>query len=246
MLGTTDLTWGVGGFEILSAIDFTAAESEFVTIIGPNGAGKTSFLNVLSGRNVPRSGTVTLDGENITGLRPADRVRRGIGRTFQTSSLFGLLTVLENARLAAQAHLGGSRSLWRRPGRGDDAVEMAVTAIAEVGLADRANATVADLSHGDKRKLELALLACGRPRVLLLDEPTAGVSVEEVEPLMAVVRGQHAAGRTVVMVEHRMEVVIDVSDRIVVMHNGRILTEGTPDEVMADERVQSAYMGQAA
>lgn len=246
MLATTDLTWGVGGFKILSDITFRAAAGEFVTIIGPNGAGKTSFLNVLSGRNVPRRGRVLFDDRDITNLRPFERVRLGLGRTFQTSSLFDFLTVVENARLAAQAHLGGSRSLVRRPRRGDEAVDMAITAISDVGLVDRADALVADLSHGDKRKLELALLACGRPRAMLLDEPTAGVSVEEVAPLMAVIRDMQADDRTVVMVEHRMEVVMEVSDRIVVLHNGRLLTEGTPDQVMADDRVQSAYMGQAA
>ena len=246
MLATTDLTWGVGGFTILSDITFSAGEGEFVSVIGPNGAGKTSFLNVLSGINVARRGRVELDGRDITALRPADRVRLGLGRTFQTSSLFTMLTVLENARLAAQSHLGGSASLWTRPRARDEATAMAIDAVSAVGLADRAGTVVADLSHGDKRKLELALLACGRPRVVLLDEPTAGVSVEEVAPLMAVVSDMHAAGRTVVMVEHRMEVVMEISDRIVVLHNGRVLTQGTPDEVMADERVQSAYTGAAA
>lgn len=246
MLATTNLAWGVGGFEILSDIDFQARDGEFVTLIGPNGAGKTSLLNVMSGINVARRGTVVLDGEDITGLRPADRVARGLGRTFQTSSLFDMLTVLENARLAAQAQLGGSASLWARPWAGDEASHIAAEAVGSVGLADRAGSVVADLSHGDKRKLELALLACGQPRVVLLDEPTAGVSVEEVTPLMEVVSAMHASGCTIVMVEHRMEVVMEISDRIVVLHNGRLLTQGTPDEVMADERVQAAYVGAPA
>jgi branched-chain amino acid transport system ATP-binding protein len=246
ILTTQKLTWGVGGFTILSDISLEVAEGEFLSIIGPNGAGKTSLLNVIAGVNVARSGTVHLGGEDITGLRPARRVQRGLGRTFQTSSLFPGLTLVENARLAAQAARGGSLSLVSRPRWQDDATQAGLRALDEVGLAARANDPVADLSHGDKRKLEIALLLCTDPDVLLLDEPTAGVSVEEVDPLVAVIRDVHDRGRTVVMVEHRMELVVDASDRIAVLHNGRLLTVGTPDEVMADPIVQSAYLGETA
>jgi branched-chain amino acid transport system ATP-binding protein len=246
ILSTRALTWGVGGFTILSDITLDVLEGEFLSIIGPNGAGKTSLLNVMSGVNVARAGTVHLGGDDITGLRPARRVQRGLGRTFQTSSLFPGLSLIENARLAAQAARGGSLSLVSRPRWQDDATQAGLRALDEVGLAERANAPVADLSHGDKRKLEIALLLCTDPDVLLLDEPTAGVSVEEVDPLVAVIRDVHARGRTVVMVEHRMELVVDASDRIAVLHNGRLLTVGTPDEVMADPIVQSAYLGETA
>jgi branched-chain amino acid transport system ATP-binding protein len=244
ILTTRDLTWGVGGFTILEDIDLDVRAGEFLSIIGPNGAGKTSLLNVISGINVARAGQVHLAGEDITGLRPAKRVQRGLGRTFQTSSLFPGLTLVENARLAAQAARGGSLSLVARPRWEDDATRAGIDALEEVGLGARANGPVADLSHGDKRKLEIALLLCTDPDVLLLDEPTAGVSVEEVDPLVAVIRDVHARGRTVVMVEHRMELVVDASDRIAVLHNGRLLTVGAPDEVMADPVVQSAYLGE--
>jgi branched-chain amino acid transport system ATP-binding protein len=246
ILTIRSLTWGVGGFTILSDIDLEVREGEFLSIIGPNGAGKTSLLNVISGVNTARSGSVELAGDDITRLRPSARVRRGLGRTFQTSSLFPGLSVIENARLAAQAARGGSLSLISRPRWQDDATQAGVQALQEVGLAERAADPVADLSHGDKRKLEIALLLCSRPDVLLLDEPTAGVSVEEVDPLVAVIRDVHARGRAVVMVEHRMELVVDVSDRIAVLHNGRLLTVGSPDEVMADATVQSAYLGETA
>jgi len=246
ILAIASLTWGVGGFTILSDITLEVHQGEFLSIIGPNGAGKTSLLNVISGVNVARSGSVELAGHDITRLRPSARVRRGLGRTFQTSSLFPGLTVIENARLAAQAARGGSLSLIARPRWGDDATQAGVQALQEVGLAERATDPVADLSHGDKRKLEIALLLCSRPDVLLLDEPTAGVSVEEVDPLVEVIRDIHARGRAVVMVEHRMELVVDVSDRIAVLHNGRLLTVGSPDEVMADATVQSAYLGETA
>lgn len=244
ILTTRGLTWGVGGFTILSDITLEVRRGEFVSVIGPNGAGKTSLLNVLSGVNRARSGWVHLDGADITRLRPAARVRRGLGRTFQTSSLFATLTVAENARLAAQAARGRSLSLVARPRWEDEATQSGLAALREVGLDGRHGDPVADLSHGDKRKLEIALLLCSDPEVLLLDEPTAGVSTEEVDPLVDVIQAVHDRGRTVVMVEHRMELVVDVSDRIVVLHNGRLLTVGTPDEVMADPAVQSAYLGE--
>jgi branched-chain amino acid transport system ATP-binding protein len=246
ILSVRDLSWGVGGFTILSDITLDVRSGEFLSVIGPNGAGKTSLLNVISGVNRARSGSVHLDGGDITRLRPAARVRRGLGRTFQTSSLFASLSVAENARLAAQAARGGSLSLVSRPRWEDDATRFGLTALREVGLADRHADRVADLSHGDKRKLEIALLLCSDPEVLLLDEPTAGVSTEEVEPLVDVIRAVHGRGRTVIMVEHRMELVVDVSERIVVLHNGRLLTVGTPDEVMDDPVVQSAYLGETA
>lgn len=246
VLSVRNLTWGVGGFTILSDITVDVRRGEFLSVIGPNGAGKTSLLNVVSGVHRARSGSVHLDDVDITRLRPAARVRRGLGRTFQTSSLFAGLTVAENARLAAQAARGGSRSLLVRPRWEDDATQAGLAALREVGLADRYADRVADLSHGDKRKLEIALLLCSDPEVLLLDEPTAGVSAEEVDPLVDVVRAVHDRGRTVVMVEHRIELVVDVSDRIVVLHNGRLLAVGTPDEVMADPAVQSAYLGESA
>lgn len=246
ILSTRSLSWGVGGFTILSDITLDVRGGEFLSVIGPNGAGKTSLLNVISGVNRARSGSVHLDGEDITGLRPAARVRRGLGRTFQTSSLFATLSVAENARLAAQAARGRSLSLISRPRWDDEATQAGLAALGEVGLADRHADRVADLSHGDKRKLEIALLLCSNPEVLLLDEPTAGVSTEQVDPLVDVIRAVHDRGRTVVMVEHRMELVVDVSDRIVVLHNGRLLTVGTPDEVMADPVVQSAYLGETA
>lgn len=243
VLSTKGLRWQVGGFEIIRGIDLDINDGEFLSVIGPNGAGKSSLINLLSGVHAASDGRVTMKGADITGLRPSDRTRRGIGRTFQTSSLFPGLTVLENARLAAQAALGGSLDLVRRPRRDDEATTTALARIDEVGLAARADDPVADLPHGDKRKLEIAIVLCTNPDVLLLDEPTAGVSAEEVGPLVDVVREVHARGRTVVMVEHRMEIVLDVSDRIAVVHRGELLTCDVPDVVVADERVRDAYLG---
>ncbi len=243
-LAVRGLGWGVGGLTIVDGIDLEVARGEFVSIIGPNGAGKTSLINLVSGVHAPWRGSVELLGEEVTHLRPADRTRRGLGRTFQTSSLFPGLSVDENVRLAAQAALGGSMSLTATPRPDDEAHERATTALERVGLADRRRERVAELAHGDKRKLELAVVLVAEPQVLLLDEPTAGVSVEETHPLIDLIQQVHRAGSTIVMVEHRMEFVVDVSDRIVVLHEGRLLTIGVPAAVMADERVRSAYLGQ--
>jgi branched-chain amino acid transport system ATP-binding protein len=243
VLRTRGLTWRVGGFTIVEDVDLDVREGEFLSVIGPNGAGKSTVINLLSGVHRPVAGSIELGGRDVTRARPADRVRWGLGRTFQTSSLFPGLTVLENARLAAQARLGGSLALWRRPSRRDTATQRALAVLEEVGLEDRAGNVVSGLPHGDKRKLEIAVVLCGEPSVLLLDEPTAGVSVEEVEPLVRVVRDVQARGRTVVMVEHHMDLVVDVSDRIAVMHQGRLLVCDTPDVVMADQTVQDAYLG---
>jgi len=237
------LGWGVGGVVILADIDLMVDRGEFVSLIGPNGAGKTSLINVVSGVHTPRAGTVELLGEDVTGLRPADRTRRGLGRTFQTSSLFHGLTVAENVRLGAQAALGGSLDLLSGPHPGDEATERADEALARVGLRDERGSRVSELSHGDKRKLELALVLAADPDVLLLDEPTAGVSVEETAPLVSLIQDVHRSGKAILMVEHRMEFVVDVSERIAVMHEGRLLTVGEPSEVMRDEKVRRAYLG---
>ena len=246
VLATRSLGWRVGGFTIVEDVDLDVRRGELLSIIGPNGAGKSTLINLLSGVTRPTTGRVELEGEDVTGLRPALRTRRGLGRTFQTSSLFPGLVVLENARLAAQAAAGGSLALWRRPSPRDASSTKARALLEEVGLGDRADEPVSALSHGDKRKLEIVLVLASEPEVLLLDEPTAGVSVEEVDQLVDVVRAVHARGRTVVMVEHHMELVTEISDRIAVLHGGRLVTVDVPAAVLADARVREAYLGEAA
>lgn len=245
MVRTVGLSWQVGGFTIVNDVNLDVRRGEFLSIIGPNGAGKSTIINLLSGVHIPTSGCIELGGEDVTTMRPAHRTRRGLGRTFQTSSLFPRLSAHENARLAAQAAIDGSRSLWRRPRRTDDATARADAVLEQVGLGGRVGERVAGLNHGDKRKLEIAVVLCADPQVLLLDEPTAGVSAEEVEPLVDVVRAVHADGRTVVMVEHRIELVLGISDRVAVMHHGELLVCDVPAVVMGDETVRSAYLGAA-
>ena len=242
VLRTRALTWRVGGFTIVEDVDLDVRRGEFLSVIGPNGAGKSTLVNLLSGTTRPSAGTVELGGRDVTRSGPSARVRAGLGRTFQTSSVFPGLPVLENARLAA-AGQAGSLALWRRPRSGDAATRRARQVLEEVGLGARAAVRAGDLPHGDKRKLEIALALAADPQVLLLDEPTAGVSAEEVEPLVQVVREVHAAGRTVVMVEHHMELVTGLSDRIAVMHAGRLLLVDVPSVVMADATVREAYLG---
>jgi branched-chain amino acid transport system ATP-binding protein len=245
ILATHDLGLDIGGAHIVADVSLEVREGELVGIIGPNGAGKTTLFNLLSGTLRPTAGRVELDGRDITRDPPHRRTQAGLGRTFQVSSVFPLLSVGENVRLAAEARLGGTLSLVRRAARFGPALDRAGSALEKVGLADRAAWPAGMLSHGDKRKLELAMLLAGDPRVILLDEPMAGVSVEDVDGLVEVIRSVHAEeGRTVLMVEHRMEVVVGLAQRIAVMHHGALLAFDTPERVMADETVQTAYLGE--
>jgi branched-chain amino acid transport system ATP-binding protein len=216
-----------------------------LAVIGPNGAGKTTLFNLISGLLHPTAGRIELDGADITDRAPALRTRAGLGRTFQVSNVFPLLPALENVRLAAEAALGGTLRIWRRARRVREAVERAGWALGRVGLAGRDAVPAGLLAHGDKRKLELAMLLAGTPRVLLLDEPMAGVSVEDVPELVELIRSVHAEeGKTVVMVEHHMEVVTGLAERIAVLHHGRLLAVDTPDAIMRNPVVQQAYLGE--
>ena len=232
-----------GGARIVADVSLEVRAGEFVGIIGPNGAGKTTLFNLLSGLTRPTAGSVELSGRDVTGEPPFRRTRAGLGRTFQVSSVFPLLTVRENVRLAAEAALGGAMRIWRRAA--SVGVDRAAWALERVGLGDRGLWPAGLLSHGDKRKLELAMLLAGDPRVLLLDEPMAGVSVEDVDELVELIRSVHRdEGTTVLMVEHRMEVVVGLAERIAVMHHGALLAFDEPDKVMANETVQTAYLGE--
>jgi branched-chain amino acid transport system ATP-binding protein len=240
-----DISWRIGAVSILDGVSLSVAPGEFVALIGPNGAGKTSLFNLASGVRRPSAGRIVLGGVDVTGLAPHRRARLGLGRTFQSSSVFGSMTVLANVALAVQAKAGGSARAWRRR------VDRAVTHTAEevldrVGLAGSRDALAGALAHGQKRKLEIALLLAGAPRMLLLDEPMAGVSAEDVPALVEVIRSLIGDGRrSVLMVEHHMDVVLDLADRVAVLHHGALLACDTPAAVMADATVQQAYLGEA-
>lgn len=246
MLATRGLTWRIGEVAIVDSVYLDLAPGEFLGVIGPNGAGKTSLFNLISGLRPATEGKVLLHGQDISGLRPHQRARRGLGRTFQSSSVFGSLSVRDNVRLAVQARRGGSLKLWRRAAADRAVAGAADDALARVGLAGRGDALAGTLAHGEKRKLEIALLLAGEPSVVLLDEPMAGVSAEDVPELVEVIRSLTAQrDRSVLMVEHHMDVILQLADRIAVMHHGALLACDTPEKVMANPTVQQAYLGEA-
>ncbi|PZF93089.1 ABC transporter ATP-binding protein [Micromonospora deserti] len=246
MLATRGLTWRIGEVAIVDTVYLDLAPGEFLGVIGPNGAGKTSLFNLITGLRRATQGRITLDGRDIGSLPPHRRARLGLGRTFQASSVFGSLSVRENVRLAVQAYRGGSMKLWRRAGADREVAAAADTALERVGLAHRGTALAGTLAHGEKRKLEIALLLAGEPRVMLLDEPMAGVSAEDVPELVRVIRSLTGdGGRSVLMVEHHMDVILELADRIAVMHHGALLACDTPETVMANPTVQEAYLGES-
>jgi branched-chain amino acid transport system ATP-binding protein len=244
ILETHDLTFAFGGNVVTDHVSMAVSEGEFLSIIGPNGAGKTTFFNVVSGVYRPSAGSIFYRGEDITRQSPADRARHGMARSFQLSTVFHNLTVHENVRLAVQAKHAHRFQLLRpfRSYRTD--LERAGEALSLVGLSDRAQAPAVTLSHGDKRKLELAIVLAMDPDILLLDEPTSGVSAEDVPGMVALIRRiWQVQKKTVMMVEHKMSVVLDLSDRIAVFHQGKLLALDTPARIQKNETVQSAYLG---
>lgn len=245
ILATRHLGLQIGGATIVADVTVEVAEGEFLGIIGPNGAGKTSFFNLVTGLYRPTSGSIELDGVEITNAPPYRRTAAGLGRTFQISSVFPRLSVLENVRLAAEAGMGGALRIWRRAAGLREAVDRARWALGRVGLGRRERTFAGSLSHGDKRKLELAMILARDPRVILLDEPMAGVSIEDMPGLVEVIKSvQQEERKTVLMVEHHIHVVTGVAERIAVMHHGAVLACDTTERVMENETVQAAYLGE--
>jgi branched-chain amino acid transport system ATP-binding protein len=233
-----------GGLVAVDDVSLRIRRGSTHSIIGPNGAGKTTFFNLLTGRYRPTRGTVLFNGEDVTHTPVHRRAHKGMGRSFQITNIFPNLTVLENVRLAAQALGGDNFSFLRRAESFRTYVERAESALELVGLGAQAGVLANVLPHGGKRKLELAIILASNPDLLLLDEPTAGMASEGVPELMQTIDTiQRQGGKTVVMVEHNMNVVMNVSDRITVMHLGRVLAEGTPAEIAADKTVQGVYLG---
>ena len=237
----------IGGATILKDVSLDIAPGSLVGVIGPNGAGKTTLFNVISGIVTPTSGRILMDDRDVTSTSIPARARAGLGRTFQTSSLFPKLTVLENVRLAAQVSIGGDYSLFRFPKRTDAATRLALEKLEAVGLGHKAEALAGDISHGDKRKVEIAVLLATDASLVLLDEPMAGVASGDVAGLVDSIRTmQREKGCTVLMVEHHIDVLMGLVDKVAVMYFGTIIAFDTPQQVMADPLVQSAYLGSAA
>jgi len=237
----------IGGATILDDVNLHVEEGQIVGIIGPNGAGKTTLFNAISGLVTPTSGSVHMHGEEITKASVPARARAGLGRTFQTSSYFPGLSVLENVRLAAQVAEGGNYSLLRFPSSHDAATKRALETLEIVGLAHKAYTLAGDVSHGDKRKLEIAVLLVTDASLVLLDEPMAGVASGDVAGLLQNIRDmQREKACTVLMVEHHIDVLLGFVDMVAVMHFGNIIAFDTPQKIMQNPTVQSAYLGTAA
>lgn len=242
ILACKDLSVRFGGFSALSNVSLDFLPGKTTAIIGPNGAGKTTLINVLSGILKPSNGRIYLKGDDVTRLRPDQLARRGVGRSFQIVKIFNEMTVRENIRIAAQLGLGRVVPFWK-PAGGDDTVEAKIDEILQlVGLSDLADADANKLSHGKQRALELGLTLINEPPLLMLDEPLAGVGNSEVgwmTEIINLVRGT----RTTLIIEHNMDAVMSMADEIVVLVAGEVLTRGTPSEVISDQRVRTAYLG---
>ncbi len=234
-----------GGLIAVDDVSLRVRAGSLHSIIGPNGAGKTTLFNLLSGIFKPTAGRVIFRGRDITPLPPHRIAHLGIGRSFQITNVFPNLTVFENARLAAQAIGRDNLNLIASALRFRDYTARADDVLRRVGLAAKANTLASTLPHGDKRKLEIGILLASDPQVLLLDEPTAGMASEQVPQLMALIAEVRKQGdKTILLVEHNMDVVMNVSDAITVMHYGKVLAEGTPAQIASNGQVQKAYLGE--
>ena len=244
VLETHGLTIRFGGHVAVNAVSCAFRPGTLTAIVGPNGAGKTTYFNLISGQLKASAGRVSLFGEDVTALAAPARTRRGIGRAFQLTNLFPRLSVLENVRLAVQAREGRGKDLFSMWSRHVELIERAEHTLNRVALADKRDLPAAALPHGDQRKLEVAILLALEPEVFMFDEPTAGMSIDEVPVILELIEHIKAQGdKTVLLVEHKMDVVRSLADRIVVLHQGELVADGAPEEVIASPVVQEAYLG---
>jgi branched-chain amino acid transport system ATP-binding protein len=236
-----------GSLVAVSGVSMTVEPGELRAVIGPNGAGKTTFFNLITGLFRPTAGRIVFDGEDITALLPARRVWRGMARTFQITEVFPELTVHENLRIPVEVASGFRLRSWLSR-RDDTNVRVRVDELLAMGgLADKAGRLVGELAHGDQRSTEIMMAIALNPRLLLLDEPTAGMGEQETFEIVQLIRRLHRVSKlTIVLIEHDMRVVFHLADRVMVLDQGKFLAEGTPREIAANEAVQTAYLGKAA
>lgn len=247
VLETRDLTINFGGHVAVNRVSCAFHGGTLTSIVGPNGAGKTTWFNLISGQLAASAGSVRLFGEDITALGPAARADKGLGRAFQLTNLFPDLSALENVRLAVASRHRIGHVFWQMASRRRDITERAADYLEKVNLGKRAETPVSSLPHGDQRKLEVALLMALEPEVFMFDEPTAGMSVDEVPVILDLIADiKKQPGKVILLVEHKMDIVRSLSDRIVVLHNGELVADGEPAEVIASPIVQEAYLGVSA
>lgn len=250
ILATQDLTIRFGGHVAVNAVTCSFEPGTLTAIVGPNGAGKTTYFNLISGQLKASSGTVTLGGRDLSGLPVSARTRAGLGRAFQLTNLFPNLSVQENVRLAVQASMTGAHrrglNLWSIWSDHRAVTQRARQILERVSMSERADTIVASLPHGDQRKLEVALLMALEPQVYMFDEPTAGMSHDEAPVILDLIRElKKDRSKIILLVEHKMDVVRELADRIIVLTNGQLVADGKPAEVIASPVVQQAYLGNA-
>lgn len=245
VLETRNLSRAFGSLRAVNGVNFQVPEGELRAVIGPNGAGKTTFFNLISGKLEPTAGGVFFEGEDITGLSPNAVVKKGVGRSFQITNVFPGLSVLDNVRIAVLAKRGKTMDMLSPiDGRAEEREE-ALAILGEVELEHKAKRSTTELGHGERRNLELGITLALEPRLILLDEPTAGMSIEETSSTIDLVK-RISRDKTVVFTEHDMKVVFSTADRISVLHQGSVIADGTPDEVRGDDLVRLAYLGEEA
>ena len=246
ILETQDLSKSFGALRAVSGVNLAIEAGTLHSIIGPNGAGKTTLFNLLTGTYAPSAGRILLDGRDITGTPAARVAHLGLARSYQRTTVFPAFTLLDNVWVAAFATGKSWRGLlWRRAERYPEVVERARAALDDVGLLAKAGVPAREISHGEQRQLELAIALAAAPRVLLLDEPAAGLAPEETRNMVSLVRA--LKGRyTIVLIEHKIDIIMSVSDRISVMHFGSLIAEGSPEEIQRNPDVRRAYLGGVA
>jgi branched-chain amino acid transport system ATP-binding protein len=245
MLEVRQLTKSFGALRATDGVDFQVQEGETHAIIGPNGAGKTTFISQLAGNLRPDGGSIRFAGEDVTSLPAPQRARKGLARSFQITSVYPDFTALQNVALAVQAHSGHSFRFWRAAGADPQLNQPAARFLDEVGLSQRKDVLAANLAHGEQRQLEVAMVLATRPRLMLLDEPMAGMGSEESQRMIGLLSGLKRK-HTMVLVEHDMDAVFRLADRISVLVYGRIIATDTPERIRANDEVRRAYLGEDA
>jgi branched-chain amino acid transport system ATP-binding protein len=245
-LEVRDVSKNFGSLRAVSRVSMRVEHGELRAIIGPNGAGKTTFFNLITGFFPPSSGEIVMDGQDISRVPAARRVKMGMGRTFQITEIFPELTVRQNVRIAVETGLGFSLRAWLNAADKKGIAEASDEVMAMANLTSKADRLVGELSHGDQRSAEIAMALALKPSLLLLDEPTAGMGDEETYQITSLIRRLHRDSKyTIVLIEHDMRVVFHLADRISVLAEGKLLAEGTPEDIGANEHVQNAYLGKA-